>query len=189
MCARAAASTAAGAVVAWAAGIGAREKVERLAATVGDDLDDVRICEFLGIANRPAERADVDRGIRQQRPDRGVDRFGFDERLVTLKVDDELAGQRRDDLGDAVGSGGMIASGHHRCAAERLDDVGDALIVGRDDDGMHRRGARGAAIDVFDHRTAGDVEQHLRREPTRVVSGRNDGEDRRFSQREWQPRD
>ena len=59
----------------------------------------------------------------------------------------------------------MIRARHPRDAAETLHGVGDALIVGRDDDCVNAMGVRRTAIDVLDHRPAGQISERFSGEP------------------------
>ena len=96
----------------------------------------------------------------EQRPDRGVDGLGFDQRLVALQVDHGTAGVGGHHLGDPVGAADVVGAGHDRGAAEAAHGRGDALVIGGDDHGVHSSRRR-AAIHVLDHRTAGDIGENF----------------------------
>jgi hypothetical protein len=50
-----------------------------------------------------------------------------------LHVDDDVAVQRRSDLGQTIGSAWMVIAGHANLAAEPADCFGNPQIVGGDD--------------------------------------------------------
>ena len=57
-----------------------------------------------------------------KRRDRFVDRPRIDQRLVALHVDDDVAVERRGDLGEPIGAGRMVGARQPHLAAE----LGDA---------------------------------------------------------------
>ena len=69
---------------------------------------------------------------------------------------------------------GIGQSGH---TAKIPDRVGNTDVVSGDDDGVHARRLGRPAVDVLDHRPAGDVDQRLARQTRRVVSSGDDGDD------------
>ena len=113
----------------------------------------------------------------RERRDRFGDRARVDQRLVALHVDDDVAVERRGDLGQAIGAGRVIGARQPDVAAELGHAGGDAQIVGRDDDARHDGRRRGAPIHVLDHRTAVDVGERLAGESRRGESGGDDGDD------------
>ncbi len=93
-----------------------------------------------------------------------------------LHVHDDVTGHVRDEFGQAIGAGEVVAAGEAGDAAEGLDGIDDALIVGGHHHGIHRR-ERGAAVDVFHHGPAGDFSERFSRKAGRVVAGRDDRDD------------
>ena len=113
----------------------------------------------------------------EQQADRDVDRVGRNHRLVALDIDDEVALELGGDFGQPVAAGFVRRASHHRSAAEATDGVGDALVVGRHEDDVHAAGFSRSAHDVFDHRPAVNERQWFTGKATRVVAGRDDGDD------------
>jgi hypothetical protein len=68
----------------------------------------------------------------------------------------------------------MVAAGHQRFAAEGGDRLGDPLVVGGDNHTIDVSCRRGSAIDVLDHRPAGNQRERLAGETGRLVSGGDD---------------
>ena len=101
---------------------------------------------------------------------------GSIKRQVALDVDDDVAVEVRRNLGNTVGARPMRATRHSYDAAEPLDGGCNPLVVGGDDHGVNAAGVGRAAIDVLDHRLAGDVGQRLSGEARGVVSGGDDGD-------------
>ena len=106
-----------------------------------------------------------------------LDHLRLDERLVALDVDDDLAGESRGHFRDAIGAGAMRPRASSARCRRSFDRRRDPLVVGGDDDRIDAARRGGAAIDVLDHRTAGDVSERLARKTGRVVSGGDDGDD------------
>ena len=84
----------------------AAAEVQRPAALVADDFHAVRVAVRLTIADRHRQRRHVAPASRSSSSGEQVERGGFDQRLVALQVDDDIAvGRLRRDLGDAIGAG------------------------------------------------------------------------------------
>ena len=116
------------------------------------------------------------RRVRGERPHHLVDHLRLDERHVALDVHDDVAGQIRGDFGDPIGAGAVRPVGHPHDAAEALDGLRNPRVIGGDDHGVDARGVGGAAVDVLDHRPAGDVGERFAGKAGRVVSGGDDGD-------------
>jgi hypothetical protein len=123
-----------------------------------------------------AQRRHQEVGIVGQGGDDLIDHLGLDQRLVTLHVDDDVAGELRRDFGDAVGAGAMIRPCHPGLAAERLDGPDNAFVVGGDEHAIDRPRPRRSQINVLDHRPAGDQGQRLTGEARRLEASRDDGD-------------
>ena len=82
---------------------------------------------------------------------------GIQQRLVALDVDDDAAGQRSGHLGQPIGPAFVVGPRHPGRAAESLDRSSNALVVGGDDHGVDQPGLGCPPVDVFDHRSSGDV--------------------------------
>ncbi len=67
---------------------------------------------------------------------------GFDERLVALDVDDEVAIEAGCNFGEPIGAREMIGSRHPHGSAELRNRVGDSRIVGRDNHGINIAGGQ-----------------------------------------------
>jgi len=121
------------------------------------------------------DRGDVG-AARRQLARRADDRFRFDQRLVTLDVDDDriaMPAALRDHLGQAVGAGRMVAARHQRRHLMRLGSGPHVAMIGRHPD-LFRPRQPGAFGDAHDHRLAAKVEQRLGRQAGRCVTRRND---------------
>ena len=156
-------------------------EVEGAAAAIAHHLDQVGRGRVVVGGERPAQRGHLLGAIGEQRRDQQVEGRRIDQRLVALDVDDDVAGQIGDELGQAIGAGAVVGAGQAGDAAEAFDGVDDPLVVGGDD---HRVDVRpgGAPIDVLDHRAAGDVSEGFSGESGGVVAGRDDCHYRRFRQ-------
>ena len=62
---------------------------------------------------------------------------GSIERLVTLDVHDEVAGERLGDFRQPLGSRAVVCPRHSQLAAKRLYGISDALVVSGNDDRLH----------------------------------------------------
>ena len=159
-------------------GIGAREKYS---ANPRRSVTTLTTFGFVEVARRSSrrrhERAHRDRRVGGERRHRLRDHLGGEQRFVALHVDDEVARERRGDLGQAVAAARWSARVMHGGAAERLDRVARSRSssVATTTASTRRRGRR-AAIHVLDHRTAGDVGERLARETGRLVSRGDDGD-------------
>ena len=78
------------------------------------------------------------------------------------------------DFGETIRAGGVRRPRHHRLAAEALARLGDPVIVGRHQHARDAARARGALVDVLDHRAARDQRERLAGETCRLVSGGDD---------------
>ena len=170
----------------WNGGAG---KIQGITRKIGDNFDDTRVVEFLGVEEGTAGSAHFKRRIGEHRGDGGVDRVRLDQRLVALQVDHGTAGVGGHYLRDAVGAADMVGARHDRDAAKRAHGAGDAVVIGRDQHRVHEARRGRAAIHVLDHRPAGDVGENFSGETGRLEPRGDDGEDRRFSQRKWQTLD
>ena len=94
----------------------------------------------------------------------------LDERLVALHVDDDLARQVRGDFGDAIGAGAMSGLVIRRRRRRSHGAAMRASSVATTTASTAR--LRRAAIDVLDHRTAGDDPRAAFREVGSSRSGR-----------------
>jgi len=153
----------------------ARE-ITRKTTQIGYHFHDIRIAGVFRCAEAHTERRHVQRRIVAKRLDRFVNGRRFDERLVALKVHDEIAIERVGNLGDPIGARRVARTRHAHVAAESRHGVGDARIVGRDQHGVDIASAGGAAIHVFDHRTSGDVRERFTRKTAGRVAGRDDND-------------
>jgi len=106
-----------------------------------------------------------------------IDRARVDERFITLDVDDDVAVERGDHLGETIGAGQMRGFCQPDFAAEIAHARRDTQIVGGDDDLRHGGSGRGAAVDVFDHRTAVDIGERLAGKTRRGESSGDDSDD------------
>ena len=150
---------------------GARE-IERKACRSRTTLTTCGLAQLAVIVAAPAQRAHLDRG---DRPASGATAAsiiaGIEQRLVALHVDDDAARQGGGDLRQTIGARGMRGIGHAaRLAAEAstasaMRSSSVATITRVD-----ARAAEARAIDVLDHRTAGDVDERFSGEAGRVVS-------------------
>ena len=105
-----------------------------------------------------------------------VDGVRFDERLVPLEIDDEIAVERRRDFGDAVSAGLVSRTRQSGSAAETSYRLRNTFIVGGDDDRVDRSCGRRSAIHVLDHRPAGDIGKRLAGKPGGRVARRDDSD-------------
>ena len=145
---------------------GRAREVQREAAAIDDDLDDVRVGELGRVVDAPVERRHLTRRGRRERRDRLVDGARVEQRLVALHVDDDVAVERRGDLGEPIGAGldGRPASAarRRRTRATRVAIRRSSVATMTRDDRPATR--RHAPVDVLDHRTAVDVGERLCRE-------------------------
>jgi hypothetical protein len=111
-----------------------------------------------------------------ERLDGLADHLRFDQRKVTLHVDDDVALQFGGDLRDTIRPGPVRHPRHPRDASECLDSRRDPAVVGGDNDRIHTRCRGDAPIDVLDHRATGDVGKNLGGAAGRVISGGDDGD-------------
>ena len=92
---------------------------------------------------------------------------------------DDLAREVVRNLGDAIGARPVCRLGHPHDAAKVLDCGGNPLVVRRNDHGIDPACVGRAAIDVLDHRTAGDLSERLARKSRRGESGGDDSDSAR----------
>src|SRR5208282_5762811 len=120
----------------WVAhpGDGSTGKIECVVVEIEHCFDDVRVHNVAGMAGESGHGGDVRGRVFKKRSDGGVDSDGIDQRLVSLNVDEDVAGLVYGHFGDAFGSGAMIGAGHAGFTAERLHGIDDALVVGGDED-------------------------------------------------------
>ena len=71
----------------------------------------------------------------------------------------------------------MRARGHHHVAAEAVDRGADALVVGGDEHAVDAARARGALVDVLDHRLSMQIGQGLSGETGGLVACGDDDDD------------
>ena len=157
-------------------GIGAREKYRAKSSLSTTTLVDVRVVEVGRILDAPAQRAHLQRRLARERRHRLVDHPRLDERLVALDVDDDIA------VSDAATSASRSVP--LWCASDVISTSPPNRE--RPQRSVDRRSPRSPrdrprrawprAVDVLDHRPAGDVCQRLAWKPRRVVSGGNDGD-------------
>ena len=162
---------------------GARErdrrarKVQREALAIDDDLRDVRVrssaassmplrsvvITTIGSASSGATASSIIAGSIS----------GSSPCTLTTISRVELRG----DFGEPIGAARMSGRGHaRRRRRRRAPRRGCARRRSRRSP-TTRRGGRGAAVDVLDHRPAADVGERFARKPGRVISGGDDGDD------------
>ena len=151
-------------------------KIQRVAAAIDGDFDDVGVLQLSRIGDPVIQRRDIDVRIGGERRDRFVDRPRVDQRLVALYADNDVAVERRRHFRDAVGAARMVGARQTHLATESADGGRDAQIVGGDDDARHQTRLRRPPVDVFDHRTTVDVGERFSGEPCRAESGGDDGD-------------
>ena len=89
---------------------------------------------------------------------------GSMQRLVALHVDDDVARQVGGDFGDAIGAGAVRRrASSARCRRTLARAAAIALVIGGHDHRVDAARGRGAAIDVLDHRPAGDIGERFAR--------------------------
>jgi hypothetical protein len=152
-------------------------EIERAACPVQDDLHDIRIRVIGSIRDRHAHRRHLEHRIRDERGNDLLDHLRLDERLVTLDIQHDLAGETRCHFRDAIGARPMPCARHHRDAAEASYRRRNPLVVGGDDYRIDAARRGGASINMLDHGTAGDVGERFSRQTYGVVSSGDDGDD------------
>ena len=93
-----------------------------------------------------------------------IDRGCFDQRFVSLNIDDVAEVFRlRGDFSDAVGSALVFRRSERHLSAPFERSLGDAHVVGRNDDGIERPGALATFPDMAKEGFTGDLMQRLSR--------------------------
>ena len=123
-----------------------------------------------------ADRRHQERRIVAKWLDCGVNGVGFDERLVALDVDDEVAVEAGSHFGEPIGAREVVGARHPHGSPEFCNRVRDSPIVGRDNHGVNIARRRCAAVHVLDHRPASDIGKRLARKAGRRVAGRDDSD-------------
>jgi hypothetical protein len=77
---------------------------------------------------------------------------------------------------DMEDTSSRVVQGEAMPEAERLHRIAHPDVIGGDDNGVDCRRGFSAAVHVFDHGPAGDLDERLAREPGRLVSRGNDGD-------------
>ena len=108
--------------------------------------------------------------------DERLKRFWFDERLITLHVDHEIAGFAADGLRDPIGAGDMVCRGQNRPAAGGANGGADALVIGRHKNVRRATHQRATTPDANHHWLAADISERLARQARRPDPCR-DGDD------------
>jgi len=124
---------------------------------IEDDLNGVRMGDFLVQNNFINQRGHVDGRVVQQGLNHFVHLRRFEYRLIALNVDDNRVGgkiKRLDRFGDAVSSGTVRSCCHHDVAAEMFYRIEYPLVVGGYRHIGNGFGFGHAFIDVLNHRLA-----------------------------------
>lgn len=152
-------------------------EIEGVAVAIDDDLDDAGFGCGFRMRGALHERGHGKRWVVEERLNGFVDHACVDERLVALDVDDDVAVDVLDGLGEPIRAAGMVGGGHDGAAAGGRDGAGDPVVVGGDEDVIEGIGEPASFEDALDHGFPGDLEHGFAGEPGRGEAGGDEAED------------
>ena len=141
-------------------------KIESEIIFIKDGLDVIGILYLLGTDNLIYERRHRQSRVVQQRLRHLLDHLGRKQRLVTLDIDDHVMfGNFKNfgRLGQSVGTGNMIFSGHNIFPPKLVDTLGNARIVGCDNHSGEQFDRLRSFHDMLNHRLTSNFGQRFSR--------------------------
>ena len=138
--------------------------MDRIPVITDHNFHGIKIQQLSETFDRFESRRHVRIVVVDKNLDRGIDRFGGDERLIALDIhDDGIFGKCLCDLRKAVRPGPMLRRSHHGFKTTSLNDIHDPFVVGSDDHSSHRRGRACSFRRVKDERSPFDGQKELPR--------------------------
>src|SRR5437764_7245779 len=116
----------------------------------------------------------VDLGIRAHRLDKTVEKAGFNQRFVSLDVENQIKPPAfTDNLSDSIRPALMTLRGHRDLGAPIEGRPGNAHIIGGDDDGIQILRATTAFPNMTEKRLVTNEMQRFSRKTRRTPARRN----------------
>lgn len=151
-------------------------EVQGIAGAIEDDLHDIGIGEFRGLANGMACGCHLCRAVSRQPCSNPPDQRRLDQWFIALHVHDDPVARIApacDDLGDAIRARRVIFPGHYGGKPVTRDGFRNFVVVSGDQD-LRCAACPRALCDTHDHRLAAQISERFAREPGRGVAGGDD---------------